>query len=163
MLFGCTSTKFARCIVARLTERVQYCVWAVTVSQHAMAGDKTQEQIRDELDALNAKITKQGSSVRQLKKDGKADDIGEAVELLKKLKLEAAALEEQLTGGKEDFNRKSFDELLLRKMFVVPSFEIHGGVKGLFDLGPPATALKVIAFCSNVHQLLVFHAPRGAS
>ena len=39
--------------------------------------------------------------------------------------------------------RKTFDELILRKMFVVPSFEIHGGVKGLFDLGPPACALKV--------------------
>ncbi|CAN0340885.1 unnamed protein product, partial [Phaeothamnion confervicola] len=27
-------------------------------------------------------------------------------------------------------------------MFVVPSFEIHGGVGGLYDLGPPACALK---------------------
>src|SRR3546814_451037 len=27
-------------------------------------------------------------------------------------------------------------------MFVVPSFEIHGGVAGLFDLGPPSCALK---------------------
>jgi hypothetical protein len=25
---------------------------------------------------------------------------------------------------------------------VIPSFEIHGGVKGLFDLGPPACGLK---------------------
>jgi glycyl-tRNA synthetase (class II) len=25
----------------------------------------------------------------------------------------------------------------------VPSFEIHGGVKGLFDLGPPACGVKV--------------------
>jgi glycyl-tRNA synthetase (class II) len=27
-------------------------------------------------------------------------------------------------------------------MFVIPSFEIHGSVKGLFDLGPPACGLK---------------------
>ena len=27
-------------------------------------------------------------------------------------------------------------------MFVIPSFEIHGGVKGLFDLGPSACGLK---------------------
>lgn len=27
-------------------------------------------------------------------------------------------------------------------MFVIPSFEIHGGVKGLFDLGPPGCGLK---------------------
>jgi len=26
------------------------------------------------------------------------------------------------------FDRKSFDEMLVRKFFVVPSFEIHGGV-----------------------------------
>jgi len=40
------------------------------------------------------------------------------------------------------FDRRTFDELIIRKMFVIPSFEIHGGVKGLFDLGPPACALK---------------------
>lgn len=32
--------------------------------------------------------------------------------------------------------------MLVRKFFVVPSFEIHGGVAGLFDLGPPACGLK---------------------
>jgi glycyl-tRNA synthetase len=36
----------------------------------------------------------------------------------------------------------AFEETLLKKMFVVPSFEIHGGVKGLFDLGPSGCALK---------------------
>ena len=37
-------------------------------------------KIQDELDALNAKITKQGAAVRQLKKDGAgADDIKDAV------------------------------------------------------------------------------------
>lgn len=36
----------------------------------------------------------------------------------------------------------AFEDTIIRKMFVVPSFEIHGGVKGLFDLGPPACGLK---------------------
>lgn len=41
-------------------------------------------------------------------------------------------------------------------MFVVPAFEIHGGVGGLFDLGPPSCALKVKhlvleAACSRAH------------
>jgi glycyl-tRNA synthetase (class II) len=27
-------------------------------------------------------------------------------------------------------------------MFVVPSFEIHGGVAGLYDYGPPGCAVK---------------------
>lgn len=106
-----------------------------------MAEDLKNRQ--DELDALNAQITKQGSSVRQLKKDGAdADVIAEAVQALQQLKITASVLTEQLKSNEPEFNRKSFDDLVIRKMFVVPSFEIHGGVKGLFDLGPPATALK---------------------
>lgn len=42
----------------------------------------------------------------------------------------------------ESFNRKTFDELIVRKMYVVRSFEIHNGPSGLFDYGPPACALK---------------------
>lgn len=99
--------------------------------------------LQDHLDQLNAQITKQGSHVRQLKKDGAADDIGEAVAKLQELKIKAGKLSEKLEADAPKFNRKAFDDLVLRKMFVVPSFEIHGGVKGLFDLGPPACALKV--------------------
>jgi glycyl-tRNA synthetase len=101
-------------------------------------------KVQDELDALNAQITKQGSAVRQLKKDGaSADAIAEAVDALQQMKISVGELAEKLKGNEPEFNRKSFDDLVIRKMFVVPSFEIHGGVKGLFDLGPPATALKV--------------------
>lgn len=110
-------------------------------------------KLQDELDALNAKITKQGSAVRQLKKDGaSADEIGEAVKALQALKISAGELSENLKSDKPEFNRKSFDDLVIRKMFVVPSFEIHGGVKGLFDLGPPATALKVCGPCFDLWQ-----------
>jgi glycyl-tRNA synthetase len=101
------------------------------------------QQLQDELDALNAKITKQGSHVRQLKKDGAADAIGEAVKALQALKIQASSVSDVLDKDTVFFNRKVFDDVTLRKMFIVPSFEIHGGVKGLFDLGPPATALKV--------------------
>ena len=105
--------------------------------------------LQDEIDALAAQITKQGAEVRQLKKDSAsdADAIGKAVDALKDLKVKHEELSkkmEDISGGsKNAFNRKVFDELVLRKMFVVPSFEIHGGVKGLFDLGPPACSLKV--------------------
>jgi glycyl-tRNA synthetase len=98
---------------------------------------------QDELDALNAQVTKQGSAVRQLKKDGaEADAIAEAVQKLQDLKIQASKLH-QAHAKADTFDRKAFDDLVLRKMFVIPSFEIHGGVKGLFDLGPPACALKV--------------------
>mmetsp|Transcript_10657 Transcript_10657/g.19902 ORF Transcript_10657/g.19902 Transcript_10657/m.19902 type:complete len:716 (+) Transcript_10657:131-2278(+) len=103
--------------------------------------------LQDQIDALAAQITKQGAKVREIKKNSSsdADAIAEAVDVLQKLKIEHKELVETMeknSGSKDDFNRQIFDELILRKMFVVPSFEIHGGVKGLFDLGPPACALK---------------------
>jgi len=104
--------------------------------------------LQDQIDALAAQVTKQGGQVRTLKKaSASGDEIGEAVNALQKLKLDHEELVKKMEaaagGDKDAFNRKIFDELILRKMFVVPSFEIHGGVKGLFDLGPPACALKV--------------------
>ena len=101
------------------------------------------EHWQDRLDALNAQVTKQGAHVRQLKKDGASpDDIAEAVASLQALKISADSLHKEY-NKEEAFNRKTFDEMIVRRMFVVPAFEIHGGVKGLYDLGPPACALKV--------------------
>jgi len=98
-----------------------------------------------DVDAIAAAVTKQGSQVRQLKKDGAAsEEIAAAVAELQKLKIvsQEAQKKAEEADPTASFNKKTFDELILRKMFVVPSFEIHGGVKGLFDLGPPACALK---------------------
>jgi len=106
-----------------------------------MTSDESND-VQDKFDALNAQVTKQGSAVRQMKKDGvEAEKIAEAVQVLQNLKSEVAELSKKLETA-DDFDRKAFDDLVLRKMFVIPSFEIHGGVKGLFDLGPPACALK---------------------
>ena len=104
--------------------------------------------LQDEIDAMAAQVTKQGGEVRTLKKNSASDSdaIGGAVKLLQSLKIDHKALVdkmEEASGGKDSFNRQAFDDFVLRKMFVIPSFEIHGGVKGLFDLGPPACALKV--------------------
>jgi glycyl-tRNA synthetase len=109
-----------------------------------MTDSKTPDQLKDELDALSAEVTKQGARVRQLKKDGaEAATVGDAVIRLQSLKMQVSTLSQQLESDLPTFNRKAFDDLVIRKMFIVPSFEIHGGVKGLFDLGPPACALKV--------------------
>ena len=103
----------------------------------------TEMNIDIDIDALAAQVTKQASLVRQLKKDGDAGDhIASAVDTLKDLKEQLAKLSLLLDDNKNVFDKKTFDDLVLRKMFVVPSFEIHGGVKGLFDLGPPGCALK---------------------
>jgi glycyl-tRNA synthetase len=115
-------------------------------------------KLQDELDALNAQITKQGSAVRQLKKGGAAAEaIEEAVKALQALKISATGLSEKVVSSAPKFNRKAFDELVVRKMFVVPSFEIHGGVKGLYDLGPPACGLKVGHFGCAIFLNCLFH------
>ena len=49
--------------------------------------------LRDELDAINAKVTKQGSLVRELKKAAASGDkIATAVDALKELKIESEVL-----------------------------------------------------------------------
>eukprot|EP00735_Rhodelphis_limneticus_P001274 TRINITY_DN1185_c0_g1::TRINITY_DN1185_c0_g1_i1::g.17372::m.17372 TRINITY_DN1185_c0_g1::TRINITY_DN1185_c0_g1_i1::g.17372 ORF type:complete len:717 (+),score=295.00,sp/Q9CZD3/GARS_MOUSE/51.73/0.0,tRNA-synt_2b/PF00587.20/8.9e-57,HGTP_anticodon/PF03129.15/3.3e+03,HGTP_anticodon/PF03129.15/2e+03,HGTP_anticodon/PF03129.15/1.2e-22,WHEP-TRS/PF00458.15/4.4e-12,WHEP-TRS/PF00458.15/2.9e+03 TRINITY_DN1185_c0_g1_i1:297-2153(+) len=40
------------------------------------------------------------------------------------------------------FKRDQFETLMRRRYFIVPSFEIYGGIGGLYDLGPPLCAIK---------------------
>jgi len=40
------------------------------------------------------------------------------------------------------FDRTAFDNLLRRRLFYIPSFELYGGVSGLYDYGPPGCALQ---------------------
>ncbi|KAI0394625.1 glycyl-tRNA synthetase [Xylariaceae sp. FL0594] len=42
----------------------------------------------------------------------------------------------------QPFDRAALDSLLKRRMFYTPSFEIYGGVSGLYDYGPPGCALQ---------------------
>ena len=96
----------------------------------------------DDVYSLQAKITVQASAVKTLKKDGAPPaEIAAEIEKLVGLRAQLSELEKK-EAPKEALNRKAFDELILRKMYVVPSFEIHNGPAGLFDYGPPACALK---------------------
>lgn len=50
---------------------------------------------------------------------------------------------EDATGEDEGkFNRVETEGLLKRRFFIVPSFEIYGGVGGLYDYGPPGMFAK---------------------
>lgn len=95
----------------------------------------------DDIYSLQAKITSQQSLIRQLKKDG-VSDVSVEVEKLTNLRNQFALLQNNSIEVTPSINRKAFDELLLRKMYVVRSFEIHNGPSGLFDYGPPGCALK---------------------
>ena len=95
-----------------------------------------------DIDAVRASVTAQGSVVRQLKKDGAEPSlIKSEVDKLKSLKANLEKLEKSVESS-STFNRNAFSEMLKRKFFVIPSFEIHGGVAGLFDLGPPGCHLQ---------------------
>ena len=100
-----------------------------------------------DLDALRAAVTKQGGLVRQLKKDGAPqEEVTSAVELLtamrKQLEAAAASSDAVSAPAKWPVDKRLLDDCVARRMFVVPAFEIHGGVAGLYDYGPPGCALK---------------------
>ena len=89
------------------------------------------EQI-DDIYSLRAKVTAQQSLIKQLKKSG--NDTTAENNVLADLRSKLGAVEAAVMSTQNVFNRKSFDELILRKMYVVPSFEIHNGPAGLFDV-----------------------------
>lgn len=96
----------------------------------------------DDVYSLAAKIATQGAEVRTLKKaQAPSEQIAAEVKKLTDMKAYLSALEAE-TVPVETFNREAFDQLILRKMYVVPAFEIHNGPAGLFDYGPPACTLK---------------------
>ena len=81
------------------------------------------------------------------KKDANAPETKKAIEemqelqrLVKDLKIKCGSENER--NKLPSCDRTALEGLLQRRMFVVPSFDIYGGVKGLYDLGPPACALK---------------------
>ena len=97
------------------------------------------------MDALRASVTKQAGFVRELKKDGAPqEEITQAVEALQRLRkqLDEQAATEDTSTTKWQVDKKALDDTIARRHFVIPSFEIHGGVAGLFDFGPPGCAVK---------------------
>ena len=103
----------------------------------------TTDEIVD-LDALRAAVARQGAKVREIKKSG-GNDLADALDKLKALKIDLAEAAKSIgsdIGETLDVDRGALEMVLLRRMFVVPSFEIYGGVRGFYDFGPPGCALK---------------------
>ena len=48
----------------------------------------------------------------------------------------------QATNTTTEFSREALESVLKRRFFFAPSFEIYGGVSGLYDYGPPGCALQ---------------------
>jgi glycyl-tRNA synthetase len=52
----------------------------------------------------------------------------------------------------EKYNRDKLENVMKRRFFVIPSFEIYNGVAGLYDYGPTGCALK-----NNIEQYFREH------
>eukprot|EP01095_Lingulamoeba_sp_RSL-Kostka_P011202 TRINITY_DN41_c0_g2_i1.p1 TRINITY_DN41_c0_g2~~TRINITY_DN41_c0_g2_i1.p1 ORF type:complete len:695 (-),score=311.05 TRINITY_DN41_c0_g2_i1:219-2282(-) len=114
---------------------------------------KELERIQNEYDEAKSKVSAQGQKIKDLKKNkaGREEILAE-VETLNDLKAEKKRLEDLLfPPTKLDINKVELDKLLIERLFVMPSFDIYGGTKGLFDLGPPGCAVKanIINFWRN--------------
>ncbi|KAG0681500.1 Glycine--tRNA ligase 1, mitochondrial [Pichia californica] len=48
----------------------------------------------------------------------------------------------KMTSNNNEFSREALESVLKRRFFFAPSFEIYGGVSGLYDYGPPGCALQ---------------------
>ncbi|CAN3355253.1 glycine--tRNA ligase 1, mitochondrial [Diutina catenulata] len=46
------------------------------------------------------------------------------------------------TQAAQTFSREALEQVLKRRFFYAPSFEIYGGVSGFYDFGPPGCALQ---------------------
>ncbi|KAJ3372376.1 Glycine--tRNA ligase 1, mitochondrial [Kappamyces sp. JEL0680] len=90
-------------------------------------------------DELEAEIIKTGDLIKAGKarketKEQLAPLVSQLLELKAKLK--------EMQIGEKTFDRAALESLLLKRFFLAPSFEIYGGVAGLFDYGPPGCALQ---------------------
>ena len=94
---------------------------------------------------LEAAIVAQGAKVRTAKKAKEDPAIIKAeVEKLKQLKAELL----EKFPPPVPFKRREFDQLMIRRFFYGPSFELYGGVAGLYDMGPTGCAIQ-----NNILQL----------
>lgn len=95
------------------------------------------------LDNLRKSVKEQGELVRKLKtENAPANDLEVAIKELKVRKKALENKEKELAPKQEKFDRAKLEDLLKRRFFFVPSFEIYGGVAGLYDYGPSGCAME---------------------
>ena len=94
------------------------------------------------------------------------DEVEAAVSLLQQLKLDLQSASKEFASvvsgngpvsSTETF-RKNVNKTLESRLFIIPSFQIYGGVSGLYDYGPPGCAVKanVLAFWRQVYTICVY-------
>lgn len=110
----------------------------LSTNSQAMEEFENEEQLAP----LRALVREQGDVVAALKKNGGARlDIDKAVEELKKRKRVLEKKEKELNKS-DDFDRAKMEDTIKRRFIYGQSFELYGGVSGLYDFGPIGCMLK---------------------
>lgn len=108
------------------------------------------EQLKAARSAAAAVYEQQAEVVRKMRES--ADDSGPQFEAAKTLLKdrrkeldEAKKAYDNVAGATTNiFKREETEGLLKRRFFITPSFEIYGGVGGLYDYGPPGTCPRLL-------------------
>lgn len=104
---------------------------------------KMNPEIEKILVPLRQEVKEQGDIVRKLKENNAPKvDIDAAVRLLKDKKKTLELKESSLVPKESFVDRTRLEDVLKQRFFFDLSFSIYGGVAGLYDYGPPGTALK---------------------
>lgn len=89
---------------------------------------------QSEMDALQQSIGAQSALIRDMKLSGQPVD--HHVSELLRLKQQLAA------ATPAPFDRSLLEQVLTKRFFIAPSFQIYGGIAGLYDYGPPGSSLQ---------------------
>merc|ERR1712180_42316 len=98
--------------------------------------------LEEEVAKCRAAVREQGDLVKSMKSSNAPKaDVDLAVKELKARKRTLEQKELQLDPP-EKFDRGKLEDLLKRRFFYAPAFEIYGGVAGLYDFGPMGCAME---------------------
>jgi len=99
-------------------------------------------EAEEKLAPFRKSVKEQGEKVRELKsKKGDIEEIQRAVAELKIRKKELENKEKELLP-KDNFNRDLLEDVVKRRKIYNQSYELYGGVSGLYDFGPVGCKLK---------------------
>ena len=111
-----------------------------TSKQNSLAMQEVEAE--EKLVPLRKRVKEQDEKVRKLKVDkANIEDVQREVEELKRRKKVLEKKEKELLP-KDDFNRDLFQCVVKRRDIYNQSFEVYGGVSGLYDFGPVGCELE---------------------
>jgi len=130
-------------VTSRINRSIPRKFYNATFDENSrMSADQNNES-NQELEDLRQRVKEQGDLVRELKnKNAPGSDLDVALRELKARKKILENKEKELAPPEAKFDRAKLEDLLKRRFFFIPSFEIYGGVAGLYDFGPPGCAME---------------------